>query len=171
MTRAEITDLLTWAQAVDGHQRGVPDVEVWLDAAARGRWSRTAAADAIRAVGARFTGYRLMPGHVDEQIRADRRHPAPVAQVRAAIEGTPPAADETRAAVVADFVAAMARRKSAPAAFEPTIQSEPGPVVPAPRPDRFAGVDACDQCDAAGMRLDDPSLVCTSHYGRTGVSA
>lgn len=58
--------------AVDGHKRSADDVNTWMAAAAAGRWTRAQVAAAVLTVARTFTGFRIMPGHVDEQIAEDR---------------------------------------------------------------------------------------------------
>lgn len=57
---------------VDGHQRDVDDAKTWMIAARAGRWSRAQVAAATLELSARFTGYRVQPGHMTEQINRNR---------------------------------------------------------------------------------------------------
>lgn len=57
---------------VDGHQRGTNDAETWMLAARAGRWTRAQVAAAILALSSKFTGYRVQPGHMTEQINRNR---------------------------------------------------------------------------------------------------
>jgi hypothetical protein len=57
---------------IDGHQRGVDDAETWMLAARTGRWSRAQVAAATLALSSSFTGYRVQPGHMTEQINRNR---------------------------------------------------------------------------------------------------
>lgn len=57
---------------IDGHKRSAEDVQTWMIAAKAGRWSRAQLAAAILALSANFTGYRVQPGHMTEQINRNR---------------------------------------------------------------------------------------------------
>lgn len=57
---------------IDGHPRSVDDIDIWLIAAQAGRWTRAQVAAATLALARDFRGFRIMPGHVNEQIAADR---------------------------------------------------------------------------------------------------
>lgn len=56
----------------DGHQRTADDVEAWALAARSGRWTRAQIAAATLTLASTFTGFRILPGHMAEQVRADR---------------------------------------------------------------------------------------------------
>jgi hypothetical protein len=71
LTQADLKEMFKLF-AVDGHPRGPEDVRVWMVAAQVGRWTRAQAAAATLTVVATWTGFRIMPGHVAEQIVADR---------------------------------------------------------------------------------------------------
>ena len=57
---------------IDGHRRGPDDAETWMIAARAGRWTRAQVAAATLALSAKFTGYRVQPGHMTEQINRNR---------------------------------------------------------------------------------------------------
>jgi hypothetical protein len=56
----------------DGHARDDGDAETWFLAARSGRWTRAEVAAATMTISRTFTGFRVMPGHMTEQIAADR---------------------------------------------------------------------------------------------------
>lgn len=60
------------AAAMDGQPRGAVDVRAWATAAAAERWTRAELAAAVIGVIATFTGFKILPGHVIEQVRANR---------------------------------------------------------------------------------------------------
>lgn len=80
LTTDDVIDLLTLAAAYDRRTVGAADVAAWTDAARRGRWTRDQALDAVKAHYATSTAW-LMPGHVAELIRAERRQPPPIHEV------------------------------------------------------------------------------------------
>lgn len=57
---------------IDGHQRSVDDAETWMIAARAGRWTRAQVAAATLALTSKFTGFRVQPGHMTEQINRNR---------------------------------------------------------------------------------------------------
>lgn len=57
---------------IDGHQRSADDVDAWMLAATAGRWTRAQVAAATLALTSGFTGFRIMPGHMGQQITTDR---------------------------------------------------------------------------------------------------
>lgn len=57
---------------VDGHRRNADDVETWMLAARSGRWTRAQVAAATLVLAPKFTGYRVQPGHMTEQINRNR---------------------------------------------------------------------------------------------------
>ncbi|MEV1295734.1 hypothetical protein [Pseudonocardia sp. NPDC049635] len=69
---------------IDGHPRTADDVEAWMLAARTGRWTRAQVAAATFALTTTFTGFRVQPGHLAEQIRANR------ARIRGLWECPPP---------------------------------------------------------------------------------
>lgn len=56
----------------DGHPRDADDVQTWILAARGGSWTRAEVAAATMTIARTFTGFRVMPGHMTEQIAADR---------------------------------------------------------------------------------------------------
>lgn len=96
MTEDEIRGLLAAAMAYDNRRPGDANVEAWLEAATRARWTFPAALDAVHAHYATSTQF-LMPGHVTERIRQDRRGPAPAAGLLGPAD---PASDDTRSTVM-----------------------------------------------------------------------
>lgn len=188
LTRDDVVDLLTVIAATDGHQRGPADVDLWFGAAQRGAWTLPQVQAAATLVCDSFTGYRIMPGHVAEKIRAERRQPAPAEQVApaaiaaaragtlaidaAAVEPSP-----QRAAAIRAFVEGQARKKAIP---PPRPQSADESLAEAlaqhtalARGNQAAAIDACAACDPWGLQLDPetgkpyrPDIVC-AHIGAT----
>lgn len=76
MNRNEIVDLLSIVTVYDGRTIGEADVAAWGDAAQRGRWTFEQAQDAVKAHYAESTQW-LMPGHVTDRIKVQRRDPPP----------------------------------------------------------------------------------------------
>lgn len=118
---------------VDGHQRDAPEARAWMTAAEDGGWSRAQLASALRTVCRTFTGFRIMPGHVEEQVRTD------AAKVRDRWDCPPPPrelADDPRAEIAwrrrafADYrdraLVAMAGGESL-TDVPLTLSPEPGP--------------------------------------------
>lgn len=83
-TTDDAIDLLTLAAAYDRRTIGQGDVHAWHDAATRAGWTRDAAFEAVKAHYATSTAW-LMPGHVTDRIRADRRQPPPLREVLGAL--------------------------------------------------------------------------------------
>jgi hypothetical protein len=96
VTEDEIRGLLAAAMAYDNRRPGDANVAAWLEAATRARWTFPAALDAVHAHYATATQF-LMPGHVTERIRQDRREPAPAAGL---LGPSDPASDDTRSTVM-----------------------------------------------------------------------
>lgn len=174
MTRADVAEMIVRIQAIDGHPRKPADVDVWLDAATLNRWSVVEAVSALRKVSATFTGFRLMPGHVDEVVRADRRQPArglPSAE-RLAIEGPQPAADDDRAEHIAKIVSMIGRKRSIPRADAPLTPEQRSADEDSREAKRerlramWAAVDACSLCNAQGMVQHDRFEVRCDHVDR-----
>jgi hypothetical protein len=152
LTKNEIIDLLKPIVACDGHERGAPDVAVWMLAARNEGWRMDEAEAAVIAVVSRFTGYRIMPGHVSEQIHADRRQPGQLdGPARAEIEGPPPASASHRAAQMAQVVDLLARRKAMPSREE--IEREERQAAQARLRAMWDVIAACTVCDDGGMVL------------------
>lgn len=57
---------------IDGHQRTGNDADTWMIAARTGRWTRAQVAAATLVLSSKFTGYRVQPGHMTEQINRNR---------------------------------------------------------------------------------------------------
>ena len=108
MNHSDIARLLA---IVAGHnQRTVGDADVltWHDAATLARWTYPEAERAIRQHYATSTERWIMPGHVTELIRAERRQPA--RHQRRALRGGPlPASDATRTAAMAEIRRVLAK--------------------------------------------------------------
>lgn len=117
-------------------------IRSWQDASDRGRWTYTAAAEAIKAHYAETTDY-LMPGHITALLRDRRRQPPSLAETRAAL----PPADPASAAQVAAVVAEVGRdlgwsdhtleARSALSVACPWCRARPG--EPCTRPNRAGG--------------------------------
>lgn len=84
MTEDEVLELLQIACEYDHRTIGRTDMMAWLDAATRGRWTAEAAQEAVREHYARSTSF-VMPGHVTELLRAERRQPPDYAQQQKAL--------------------------------------------------------------------------------------
>ncbi|MBN9791263.1 hypothetical protein DMP17_22030 [Pseudonocardia sp. TMWB2A] len=84
VTAADFRAVFRMLAAIDGHDRSPVDAETWMAAAATGRWSRAQVAAATLALAASFTGFRVQPGHLAEQITANRM------RIRALWECPPP---------------------------------------------------------------------------------
>lgn len=118
LTPAEVHALLTRAQRADKRTIGPEDVQDWHDAARMQRWTDLQLCmDAVTAFYSRAVkpGERrpyLMPGDVTAYVREESRHPARF--VRAELEGAQPASDAVKAAAIAEWAAAMARKKRVP---------------------------------------------------------
>lgn len=92
MTEDEIRGLLAAAMAYDNRRPGDANVAAWMEAAVRAKWTFREALDAVHAHYATSTVF-LMPGHITERLRVERRQPAPYT----ALLPAEPASDETRA--------------------------------------------------------------------------
>lgn len=78
LTLDEVKFLLAHAMAYDNRKTpGDANLASWLEASRRANWTLPAALDALHEHYARSPEF-LMPGHITELIRADRRHPAPL---------------------------------------------------------------------------------------------
>lgn len=109
MNRDEVVNLLQAICVYDGRKLDALVVAAWTEAATRGRWTFPDALEAVHEHYAKSTAW-LMPGHVTELIRAAKRQPAPIAELRA-LDAPPPASDERRAEVM-ELVRKLADRKS-----------------------------------------------------------
>jgi hypothetical protein len=110
MNRDEIIELLQVIHAYDNRKIDGITVAAWSESARRARWTVREATEAVHEHFANTPGTWLMPGHVTERVRASRRQPAPIDELRA-LEPAPPASPEKRAAVM-DMVRQLAERKS-----------------------------------------------------------
>ncbi|MGW6698821.1 hypothetical protein [Nocardia sp. NPDC055049] len=109
MTRDDIITVLQTAGAYDNRKIDRVMIAAWSESARRAGWSVGDAVDAVHEHFANTTAY-LMPGHITERIRAERRHAPPIAEVRA-IDPPPPASEEKRAAVM-EMVRKLADKKA-----------------------------------------------------------
>lgn len=168
MTRNQVIDLLTWIEPIDGHERGRPDINVWHEVALRSGWTFDAALEVVQSLAQTFTGYHVMPGHVQERLRVDSRHPAPNAHQRA-LSAAPVPSDERRAQHLATVVDLISRKKAIPTQREATDEAEAQRRRELARLARWAAIDTCKRCDASGQELDadgaPTELVC-SHRER-----
>jgi len=90
MNNGEVIDVLSVITAYDGRNAGAAELNVWAEAAKRGRWRFADAVDAVHEHYAESTAW-LMPGHVTERIRRKRADPP---RSNALPQATPrPAAD------------------------------------------------------------------------------
>jgi hypothetical protein len=121
MTRDEILELLQVAHAYDNRKADSIMVAAWSESARRARWTYHEAVDAVHEHFAKTHGVYLMPGHVTERVRASRRHPAPMSEIRAL--DPPPPASEKRRAEVMRMVSELANKKAVPPLYG---QEKPG---------------------------------------------
>jgi hypothetical protein len=91
VTEDEVRGLLAAAMAYDNRRPGDANVAAWLEAATRAHWTFDAALEAIHGHYATSTAF-LMPGHITERIRVERRQPTPYRELGPA----EPASVETR---------------------------------------------------------------------------
>ena len=112
MDRDEVIALLQVANGYDNRKIDGIAVAAWSESARRARWTLAEAVDAVHEHYANAPREYLMPGHVTERVRAARRHPAPMSEVRA-LDPPPPASPERRAEVMA-MVRELANRKAVP---------------------------------------------------------
>jgi hypothetical protein len=112
MNRDEVIELLQAIQIYDSRKFDALVVAAWSESAQRARWTLREALEAVHEHFANTAGVYLMPGHVTERVRAARRHPAPVAELRA-LDPPPPAGPDHRAEVMA-LVRQLADRKAVP---------------------------------------------------------
>jgi hypothetical protein len=100
MTRDEIITLLQIIAVNDGREvDNETTVTVWMESARRARWTFEEAKEAVLDHFAHSSEW-LKQGHVTERIRANRRQPAPVSELRA-VSGPAPASEEQRARAMA----------------------------------------------------------------------
>jgi hypothetical protein len=72
LTPADLRNLVKLVAGIDGHARSTDDVDVWALAATAGHWTRVQVAAAMLAIAPSFRGFRVQPGHIQEQIDAHR---------------------------------------------------------------------------------------------------
>lgn len=108
LTRNQIIDLLTAITAYDRRTIGEGDIAAWTEAARRAAWTYPDALDAIHAHHAHNPRW-IMPGHITEHIRLQRRQPAPA---RAVLALTQPAATAARRAHFMAQIRALTNRKT-----------------------------------------------------------
>lgn len=102
MNEDEVRALLAVAMGYDNRRPGDLNVAAWREASERGRWTLGEAVNAAHehyAVSSDF----LMPAHITDRIRAERRH-APLPAERQ-IETAPPAEQERIRSAVAEIAA------------------------------------------------------------------
>lgn len=73
LARNEIIRLLQVATTYDGRDRDQADVMAWQEVSRRGRWTFDEALEAIHAHFAVATDPWLMPGHITQRIKDQRR--------------------------------------------------------------------------------------------------
>jgi hypothetical protein len=110
MNRDQVIELLQVAHAYDNRKIDAIMVAAWSESARRARWTAHEATEAVHEHFAHTPGTYLMPGHVTERVRASRRQPAPVAELRA-LDPAPPASAEKRAEVMR-MIRELADKKS-----------------------------------------------------------
>lgn len=109
MNRDEVVNLLQAICVYDGRKLDGLVVAAWTESATRARWTFADALEAVHEHYAKSTAW-LMPGHVTELIRAAKRQPAPVEELRA-LDAPPPASPERRAELM-EQIRKLADRKS-----------------------------------------------------------
>lgn len=72
ITLTDLKVMFKLFSGADGHKREEDDIDVWVTASRAARWTRAEVAAASLTLLANWTGYRIMPGHVTEQITKDR---------------------------------------------------------------------------------------------------
>lgn len=143
LTAEQCHILLVKASSFDGRGTGRVETGSWHDAAVLQRWTSldlglAAIVDYYSRPAKQGERLWIMPGHITEYIRTEMRQPQPFSEQRAAIEGPPPAANETRARMIADWADRQARRKAVPRAFEPNAPAYPAPPAPPQAPAQAA---------------------------------
>jgi hypothetical protein len=93
MNTNDIIDLLTYIVAYDRRTTGRADVIAWHDAATRANWTTTEAQEAVKIHFTHSTEW-LMPGHITQIIKTNRRQPPPHKNQLALT--SPPAQTHTR---------------------------------------------------------------------------
>lgn len=72
LTLDDLEALWELFSSLDGHTREAGDIKTWMTIAGAARWTRAQVAAAALTVATEWTGYRIMPGHLTLQIKADR---------------------------------------------------------------------------------------------------
>lgn len=72
LTLDDLEALWELFSSIDGHAREASDVRAWMTIATAARWTRAQVAAAALTVASEWTGFRIMPGHLTVQIKADR---------------------------------------------------------------------------------------------------
>ena len=122
----------------DGQPRDDGDIENWLLASRAGRWTRAEVAAATMTIAATFTGFRVMPGHMTDQIAAIRgrvRHLWRCPDPPRALREDPAAEIAWRRRAYADFVdrAFLALATGQPIDDVPLVlDTEPEPMCALP---------------------------------------
>lgn len=164
-----IKELCAMVSAADGEPRSEPDFVMWMGVATTNRWRHAEAVQAVVQLAGRWgrsdtRRIQILPGSVDEIIRENRRQPQAWAEQQAALPPVDEATAEQRRVVMAAFVQGQVARMSVDAAV-----FEPGDTLERVVAERaragvkridWAAIDACEGCDARGIRLDAVDVVC-----------
>lgn len=110
MTRDEVIDLLQTIHGYDNRKIDGISIAAFSESARRANWTFADAIDAVHDYYAFTPRGWIMPGDITERVRASRRQPAPVAELRAI--GAPPPASPDRRAEVMRLVRRLADRKA-----------------------------------------------------------
>lgn len=148
MNDDEVRALLAVAMGYDNRRPGDLNVAAWREASERGRWTLGEAVNAVHehyAVSHDF----LMPAHVTDRVRAERRH-APMPAERQ-LEVAPPASDELRD----EFMRQIAEIGRFPDEPKKTSRSDPARRVRCPH----------EPCGAAPGRPCGRRVVRGAHQG------
>lgn len=113
MTRDEIIELLQLIHDYDSRKIDGILIAAYGESARRANWNLRDATEAVHDYYANTSDKPwIMPGDITERIRAARRHPAPIDELRA-LNPPAPASAETRAKVMA-AVRQLADKKGLP---------------------------------------------------------
>ncbi|WP_029924022.1 hypothetical protein [Nocardia otitidiscaviarum] len=110
MNRDDVIHLLQVIHGYDNRKIDAISIEAFSQSARRANWTLAAALDAVHDYYAFTPRGWVMPGDITERVRASRRQPAPVAELRAL--GAPPPASPERRAEVMRLVRRLAERKA-----------------------------------------------------------
>jgi hypothetical protein len=164
-----MVDLLKMVTAADGQERSETDAQLWLGVATVQRWRADEAVAAVVQIATTWGRSdvhraRILPGTVDEIIRNNRRQPVAFAAQQAALPPVDEATTDARRAAIAEFVRAQTTRMSVDSAVFDGDETLEGVVADRARGGfrriDWAAIDACGGCDARGIRLDTPDVVC-----------